>query len=108
MTPEEIEAIAAHDARVRTVQLSIEIETELRRGNGLHLLMAALRADADKAMAEFARANPANTQEIIGLQARVHCFQYALDTFSVILQRGQAAEDQLRGEDQIGSYERND
>lgn len=100
-TPEEIDARKVRDRRFADIEAMIDIETALRSERGLRSVVEFLRADADKAMAEFAVVNPADTAAVIGLQARVARFTYTLDTFNFILQRGQVAEQSLRAEDEM-------
>jgi hypothetical protein len=100
LTSDELAAVQERDRRFAAINLGIEVEAELRDGRPLRLLMERLREDADEAMNEFATANPAKTDEIIGLQARVFRFRYIFDTLNAILTRGQVAEAAVRGEDQ--------
>jgi hypothetical protein len=99
LTPEQIDDLAARDGRVAALRLAIDLETDLRDNGPLHKLMAVLRSDADGAIDAFAVVNPADTQAVIDLQARVFRFAVARNTFSQILATGKAAEDDLRAND---------
>lgn len=99
--PEVVEAAKHRDARFRDLDLSIEVETQLRESRPLFLLMSKLREDADAAMQEFVNVNCADTKAIQGLQSRVFCFRYAIETFEAILTRGRTAQRSIESEDQI-------
>ena len=105
LPPEIIEAAKLRDQRFRDLDLSIEVETGLRDGKPLFELMAALRTDADLAMAEFAHANCADVTLMQDLQSRVFRFRYAIETLDRILDRGRTAEFEIRTEDSLGVRE---
>lgn len=104
-TFDQIEAAKARDKRLRDIEASIDVETALRAGGPLRAVMELLRYESDKAMEDFAIVNPADTQAVIGIQARVVCFTAVLGKLNFILQRGQAAEQSLRAEDRIDAID---
>lgn len=99
LTPEDLDRIKARDVRFRHLELGIEVEAGLRDSGPLQVMMERLRSDADAAMIEFATANPADTQTMIGLQARVFRFTYLLETLNGIVAAGHYAEAALTAED---------
>lgn len=99
LSPEDLERIKARDNRFRQLDLGIEVEAGLRDSRPLQVLMERLRADADRAMVDFATANPADIHLITGLQARVFRFSFALETLSEIIAAGRYAETALTAED---------
>lgn len=101
-SPEVIEEAQRRDNRFHLIRLGIETEEALRHSQPLFILMAELREDADKAMAEFASANPGDVLAITSLQARVFRFRYALDTFNRILATGESLQREVMAEDRVG------
>ncbi len=99
LSPEHIEELAARDARIAALRISIDLETDLRDNGPLNRIMLALREDADRAIDEFATVNPANHTAVMDLQARVYRFSIARQTFRAILADGQAAEADLLASD---------
>ena len=94
-----IDEAKIRDARFRAIELGIEVEAGLRDNRPLQMLMVRLREDADRAMTDFAHANPGDTVSIMGLQARVYRFIYTLETMNAILAAGHNAEEAVRAED---------
>lgn len=103
LSPEFMAEAQRRDRRFHLIRLGIETEEELRQNRPLFLLMAALREDAEKAMAEFSTANPGDTMAITDLQARVFRFRYAFETFNRILATGESLQREVMSEDRVSS-----
>lgn len=102
LPPEYMEEAMRRDERLRDIDFGSEVEAGLREGRPLFFLLSKLREDADDAMQIFATVNPADTNLIMGLQARVFRFRYLFDTLDAIVTRGRTAQRQVMAEDEIG------
>lgn len=102
VTPEMVEEAKRRDVRFRQIDLGMELEAALQQSRPLWLLMSKLKDDADDAMREFAHVNLGETSRVQGLQCRVFCFRYALETFERILTTAREAHTSIQGEDLFG------
>lgn len=98
MTP-DIQAAIARDKRLQALTLSIDAQHELQESRPLRVVLEHLKIDAEQAMREFAEANPADTQKIMGLQARVYRATKFVDILERIRQSGQLAQESLAEDD---------
>lgn len=99
---EELLRLSVHDPRIGAADLAFEIEAQLREGGALKAVLTDLREDADRAMQDFAVANPADINAIIALQARVFRFSGLLGYLEGITARGQIAARGLMDDDLAG------
>lgn len=91
-TQADIDAAAAHDARVRSVVAAERLHGRLTDEQGdLFALMATLRESAEEAMKTFAYADLSDTRLLQDLQARVFRFRVAYDTFATTIEAGNRA-----------------
>jgi hypothetical protein len=103
-----IAARTARDERFAALQLSIDVQNELRAGKGLAIIMEAFRQEADECLTAFSEISPANINEISFLQSRVRMFNVAFRALDTIMRRGAVAEASLRAEDEPPEDERID
>ncbi len=71
---EELLRLSVHDPRIGAADLAFEIEAQLREGGALKAVLTDLREDADRAMQDFAVANPADIKP--SSPFRLACFVF--------------------------------
>lgn len=99
--PEDyIEELKSRDERFAALGEAISIEADLRDNPTIKALMKAVRQDSEKAMEDLAEISPLDHQQIALLLVRVKTFVYIRNTLNFVLNRGRAAEQHIRAEDQ--------
>lgn len=107
MTDEPVDFVAlavSRDERFRVLQQSIATEADMRDNPTIRALMAAVRADADLAMAELSETSPYDKRAMGQIAARVGAYMRLKRYLEAILTRGKLAEAEIRQQDaQFGS-----
>lgn len=102
--PEEIpadviEAAKARDARLRIIELAIDVEAEIQKSPTLRLLLDRARKESAAALEALATINPADTLRIIELQAAVYRARSVGRLIGEIIEAGRRAETSIREDD---------
>ena len=100
-----VDEAMARDSRFAALGLAIALETDLRENDTIKVIMAAVRADADTAMDDLADMSPADTVGIAAALVKVRTLVYIRRTISTILNRGNAAEQSIRAQDEAERLE---
>ncbi len=102
LTREYIEKRKSMDARLKAVDVMLQIEQEMRDSLALKLILAAAAEDAEKAMEDLAVCDPSDVKKIVSGQARVYRAKFIAQTLGGIIQTGRVAEQSLRQDDLDG------
>lgn len=97
--PDFIALVVSRDERFRQLQLAINVEADLRDNVTIMAFRAAIRADAELAMAELADASPYDKKLVSQIAVRVGAHSRLERYISIILTRGKLAEAQIRQQD---------
>jgi len=97
--PELIEQVKARSTKLQVIDRMLKLEAELRSSEGLLAAIAFANAQKEEAVVEFANANPADTKEIMRLQAAVYRATTLAGIIDAIIQAGKEAEASLTEED---------
>lgn len=98
ITPEFIEKMKSQDARLRHIDVMIQIERELESSLALKLVLEKSAEDAAAALERLADADPTNYNLIRQLQAEVYRARFIARTINKARYIGAAAEASLSEE----------
>ena len=101
-----IEELKLRDTRFAALGESIAIETDLRDNATIKAIMAAIREDADRAMAEIVEISPADVSSISLQLVKMRTLVYTRGVLSMILARGAAAAQSIQAQDARDADER--
>lgn len=97
--PDFIALVVSRDERFRVLQTAIAAEGDMRDNATIRALLAAIRADADLAMAELSEASPYDKRVMGQIAARVGAYSRLKRYLETILTRGKLAEAEIRQQD---------
>lgn len=97
--PDFIALVVSRDERFRQLQLSIDVEADMRDNPTIRALLTAVWADADLAMRELADASPYDKRVMGQIAARVGAHVLIRKYLKAIAERGVVAEQQIRQQD---------
>lgn len=97
--PDFIALVVSRDERFRVLQEAIAVEADMRDNATIKALLAAIRADADLAMAELAETSPYDKRAVGLIASRVGAYTRVKRYLEVILTRGKLAEAEIRAQD---------
>lgn len=98
ISPEYIEQAKSRDERVRSAVLGIEIETALRSGEALRVVVDALGKEERSAMEELIACLPDRMGAIAALQGQIRAYVLVRECLQDVLNHGKRAELALREE----------
>jgi hypothetical protein len=96
-----VEQAKSRDTRFSILATSIAVEADLRDNETIKAIMAAIRADADRAMDEISDISPGDTVAISQHLVKIRSFVYLRRTLETILTRGRIAEQEIRAQDRM-------
>jgi hypothetical protein len=97
--PDLIALAVSRDQRFAVLQQAIAVEADMRDNPTIRALTAAIRADAELAMAELAEISPVDTKAISLIAIRVKAYTSLKRYIEAILTRGKIAEQDIRMQD---------
>lgn len=97
--PDFVALAISRDERFRVLQESISVEADMRDNATIKALIAAIRADAELAMAELSEASPYDKRLMGQIAARVGAYTRLKRYLETILTRGKLAEADVRQQD---------
>lgn len=98
ISPEYIEQAKARDERVRAAVLGIEIETALRSGEALRVIVDAMSREEKQAIEQLVACPPDQMGAIAAFQAQIRAYVLVRECLRDALSHGKRAELTLREE----------
>lgn len=98
--PDLIALAVSRDQRFAILQQAIAVESDMRDNATIRAFVAAIRADAELAMAELADVSPVDTKAVAALMVRIKAYTVLKRMIEIILTRGKVAEADIRMQDE--------
>jgi len=98
ISAEYIEAAKARDERIRAAVLGIEIETALRSGEALRVVIDAMAKEEKQAIEQLVACPPDQIGAIAALQAQIRAYVLVKECLQGTLSHAKRAELSLREE----------
>lgn len=97
--PDLIALAVSRDQRFAALHQAIAVEADMRDNATIRALTAAIRADAELAMAELADTSPVDAKAVSLIATRVRAYTSLKRYIETILTRGKIAEQDIRMQD---------
>lgn len=101
ITPDDIAALKARDARWREVELAIKIDEELRDSPTVNLILDAIARRSQESIDALVDVDPLDTRRITSLQEKVKCARFIAQSLKNIREAGLVAQQTLEEEGNV-------
>lgn len=99
LNEEIVQRLIGEDPRLRQIDLSIRIETELQSSIAIKYLIDSARREAEDAIAAWMADPSPTSEESLAIHRRAFLYTYITNTLTSFVNRGRVMEASLREED---------